>query len=251
MFGLGKREREMPKSYEDEEFGEVTVIVNPRATRMNVRIRPEGLRATLPVGMDVESLKRFIDANHDEIRRRMVSVRSRSVMVIDEAHPLRTLTFETLFVADEILKVFRFQLQDGVLTISYPQGVSLEAVEPQQLIKKGVEHFLRQEAKRVLPPRVRELATKWGFEYADVKIQSSNSRWGSCSVRKGGEHHINLSMYLLLVKEQELVDSVILHELCHTVEMNHGPKFWALMERVTAGKAHALKRALNAYRCGL
>lgn len=91
---------------------------------------------------------------------------------------------------------------------------------------------MRLEAKQQLPRRVAELAHLHGFSYQGVKIQSSHTRWGSCSSRCS----INLSLYMMKLPEH-LQDYVILHELCHTVHHDHSPAFWALMDKVTDGKA--------------
>ncbi|MCR5312555.1 MAG: M48 family metallopeptidase [Bacteroidaceae bacterium] len=101
---------------------------------------------------------------------------------------------------------------------------------------------LRKQAKTFLPRRVAELAYMFGFEYKDLKIQSSKTRWGSCS----GTNSINLSLYLMRVPEH-LIDYVILHELCHTVHHDHSEAFWHLMDEVTNGQAKALRHELRKY----
>jgi len=55
-----------------------------------------------------------------------------------------------------------------------------------------------------------------------------------------------LSLYLMLLPA-DLVDYVILHELCHTKEMNHGPNFWIWMDRVTDKKSKELRAQLKNY----
>ena len=84
---------------------------------------------------------------------------------------------------------------------------------------------MRAEAKRVLPPRLAELAERYSFKYNQVRIKHNVSNWGSCS-RKG---NINLNLNLVRLPE-ELRDYVILHELCHLKHPDHGKAFHALLE---------------------
>ena len=86
---------------------------------------------------------------------------------------------------------------------------------------------LRKRAKATLPPRLEELARLHGFHYNKVFIKNNASNWGSCSSR--GNINLNLRLAAL---PQELQDYVMLHELCHLKEMNHGPAFHALLESV-------------------
>ena len=91
----------------------------------------------------------------------------------------------------------------------------------------------------MLPERIARLSAQAGLPFHSLKINTSKGRWGSCSTR--GD--INLSCSLMLLPEH-LADYVILHELCHTVEMNHSPRFWALLDRFT-GDSHALREELS------
>jgi len=105
------------------------------------------------------------------------------------------------------------------------------------------ENDLRQKAQSVLPTQLARLAEVHGFNYASVKIRKSRTRWGSCSSKKT----INLSFYLLLLPAH-LIEYVLLHELCHTVRMNHSPAFWALLNKCTQNKARELRREIQKYR---
>jgi Predicted metal-dependent hydrolase len=116
----------------------------------------------------------------------------------------------------------------------------IKETEPALSVYREME--LRKEASVFLPQRLAELASKNEFTYTSVKITKSKTRWGSCSSKKT----INLSLYLMLLP-LHLIDYVLLHELCHTKHMNHGPNFWLLMERVCKGKAKIWRKELRTY----
>lgn len=99
---------------------------------------------------------------------------------------------------------------------------------------------LRRVARRLLPPRVAELAAQYGFNYGRVSIRASRTRWGSCS----GRNDLSLSLFLMTLPEY-LRDFVILHELCHTVHHNHSAAFHALLDRCTGGREAVLNRELR------
>ncbi|MDR0873759.1 MAG: M48 family metallopeptidase, partial [Prevotellaceae bacterium] len=154
--------------------------------------------------------------------------------IINNAEPLQTLTFRVQITPAE-RKDYFISLKNAVLTINYPSHILPESETAQKVFRKAVENALRHEAKRILPPLLKDLAAQHGFKYDSVKISSSKGRWGSCSSRR----NINLS-YLLLTLPEHLVKYVLLHELCHTREMNHSAKFWQLLNSVTDNKAKAL-----------
>ncbi len=111
----------------------------------------------------------------------------------------------------------------------------------QEYIRKGIIEALRNEAKNYLPERTDILAQKFGFKYEKVSVRNAKTRWGSCS----GKNNISLNIHLMRLPEY-LSDYVILHELCHTIEKNHGKKFWTLLDKVT-GNAKRLDKELNNY----
>ena len=134
------------------------------------------------------------------------------------------------------------RLEEGILHIACPLETCFEREEVQSLLKSMLEKAFRHEAKRLLPQRIARLAQQHGFTLTGVKINNSKTHWGSCTPRKS----VNLSLYLMLLP-WHLVDYVLLHELCHTIEMNHSERFWKLMDKVTDNQAIRLRTELKNY----
>ncbi len=87
--------------------------------------------------------------------------------------------------------------------------------------------LLTTRAKRVFPTKVKKFAEIIGVTYGNITIRMQKSRWGSCS----GKGNLNFNC-LLMNAPEEIVDYVVVHELCHRKEMNHSPRFWAEVEKV-------------------
>lgn len=104
---------------------------------------------------------------------------------------------------------------------------------------------LRQRAKAMLPPRVEELAQRFGFRYGRVTVRATRSKWGSCTA----ENNLSLSLWLMTLPSH-LIDYVIIHELCHTVHHNHSPRFHALLDRCLGGREKALQKELRTCQTG-
>lgn len=88
-------------------------------------------------------------------------------------------------------------------------------------ISTALTKALREEAERILLPRLRELADMYGFRYNSSTIKLLTGRWGSCDSKQ----HIILNMYLVQLPI-EYIDYVIIHELAHTQHLNHSQEFW-------------------------
>ncbi len=86
---------------------------------------------------------------------------------------------------------------------------------------------LAERAMAFIPQRVAHFAPLVGVRYGRITIRNQRTRWGSCS----GKGNLNFNC-LLMLAPPEVLDYVVVHELCHRLEMNHSPRFWAQVERV-------------------
>ena len=116
----------------------------------------------------------------------------------------------------------------------------------QQMIRTAVIETMRAEAHAVLLPMVEQLAAQHGFSYNGLTVKNIHSKWGSCSAT----NHLNFSLYLMLLPG-ELIEFVVLHELCHTVHKNHSARFHALLNSIVGGNEQSLNRKLRQYRATL
>ncbi len=100
----------------------------------------------------------------------------------------------------------------------------------------------RYEARKLLPPRLKELAGIHGFNYNKVSIRNNKRNWGSCSSCN------NISLNLQMMKlPDHLIDYILLHELVHTEIKDHSERFWKKLDEVTGGKARELAKEVKKY----
>ncbi len=99
-------------------------------------------------------------------------------------------------------------------------------------IPRRVRDHLAALARDELARRARPLAARIGRKIARVSVRDTKSRWGSCSA----SGNLSFSWRLIFAPER-VIDYVVAHEVAHLAEMNHGPRFWRLVESLAPGNA--------------
>ena len=228
----------MEKNYliEDAELGTITWKVNAKARRMTFRTKPEGVFATVPTGTTQKEVEKAIETLRPKLLK--AKEKAKPKPLIDLNYRIDAEYFKLSLVSGNRER-FLSHSELGEMRIICPPNADFNDAGLQEWLKKVIVEALRRNAKIVLPPRLYMLSMRHGLPYEQLKINSSKGRWGSCSAKK----HINLSCYLMLLPSH-LIDYVLLHELAHTKEMNHSEKFWALLNKLTDGKAKALRKEL-------
>lgn len=216
----------MTVTIEHPELGLVQLRTRTTARRQIIKVTQGLVIITVPLGYEdgVFPLPQVTIDKILKLREKVVKRDGDGRFKMGET--LKTLTFmvNVGYQENPKVKVFAARLEDGVLKIFMPIGSDIESEVVQNALKKIVLKFLRQEAEMILPEKLEYWSTHCKLDYKSLKIDTAKSRWGCCSSKKD----IKLSYFLLLLPEK-LIDYVIVHELCHTKEMNHGPRFKTLL----------------------
>ena len=229
-------------------IGEVAFYKNRRYKRLSIKVRADDrVRVLIPPGYDIKDAVVFVQEKLSWIQQSLKKLEERRPRptIFDESTEFKSRSF-SLRVEGAKRNDVRMYYYNGVLKVQYPDHIPVSHPRIQELIRSGIVEALRREAKHFLPRRLEELAKDHGFTYRVVTVKNLKSRWGSCST----VNNINLNLHLMRLPDS-LIDYVLIHELCHTVEKNHGPGFWNLLDKCTGGKARQLDAEMKKYRTQL
>lgn len=204
----------------DDEFGTITIRRSVRASSVKISVAPDGtLRASLPPYAPLFMLKNLIKSSRNQLRKMLEqqapTYTLHNGMQIGKSHKL--------IVGKSIRTSVRRTGQS--IAVALAPGDTLQDAKVERMVRDAIIAALRVEAKSYLPKRLAFLAEKLGCHYEKVRFSHASTRWGSCS--STGTISLNIALMSLPF---ELIDYVIVHELCHTKQMNHSRAFWSLVE---------------------
>ena len=218
----------------DKDLGPVIVKKNSRSKKVIVRRKHNAVEMTVPTRLTKSEIKKHFD----NLKPKILLLPVKEVIKITELSVIKSHTFDVMITRSALQSdQIRMTLKNGILTIDVPAQYDINKDNIQLIIKEFLIDALRHEAKRVLPKKVNSFAEKWGLKINEIKINNSKLRWGSCTNKK----NINLSLFLMMLPER-LIDYVILHELAHTIELNHSKRFWQILDQLCDGKAQELNQ---------
>lgn len=195
-----------------------------RLTRhIRLRIDQRGkLSISLPQRAPLFFAKQLLESSREDIRRNLQAL-SKNRVVLRHGE----LIGKTHRLAINSGSVQKARIVGTTLEITLPENAVIESPEVQQYIRSAALKALRAQAKAYLSRRLQTLAETHGFNYKKLRFTNAGTRWGSCS----STGTISLNIWLMQLSF-ELIDYVLIHELCHTKQMNHSPRFWGLVESI-------------------
>ena len=114
------------------------------------------------------------------------------------------------------------KIRDDKMFITLNRNISRQ--EGIGSIKKVIQEFYKKKAEEVIRDRLDYFNEHYGFSFNRVTMRDQKSRWGSCSLLR----NLNFN-WRLIMAPIEVIDYVVVHELCHLKEMNHSSRYWALV----------------------
>jgi predicted metal-dependent hydrolase len=212
-----------------------------RSTRRTIGfvISDSGLRVTAPRSVLLREIELAMHSKQDWIiaklqqRQQRAAERARQQMAWCDGARLPylggALTLRLRPAATRKVAVHHDE-STGELAVHLPDGAEV------QTLKDTVKAWLQRQAHALFAQRLPLYATRLGVQYGAFKLTSARTQWGSCTA--AGIIRLN---WRLMHFSQAQIDYVIAHELAHLREMNHSPRFWALVESVFPDYAAARK----------
>jgi hypothetical protein len=202
---------------EEEDTDRIDFVRVRRARRYILRVRPDGsLRITIPRGGSRAEALAFMARQVAWIARERARVRREQV-------PTRW-TDGSVILFDGAGVPIQITTDASGAVACY--GTRLVRLKDPSDARPDIERDLRELARARLVPRLHTLAAQHGLAVARVTIRNQRSRWGSCS--RTGAIALN---FRLVQMPPEVSDYVLIHELMHLRQQNHGRPFWALVEQ--------------------
>ena len=220
----------------DRDFKQIIIRTHRGTKNITMRVKVDGLYVTVPPFSRTDEVLKALEPYRSSLLEKYKKIAKKP---FDMNFAIDVQSFK-LKLAPGPFPFFSVKFEDEKATIYCPKNVDFSKDDVQRLVRNAIIRAMKRRAEEYLPPLLKVLAEGNHFTYKKVRIKAAKSRWGSCSAAGS----INLSCYLLLLPSH-LIDYVLLHELCHTKEMNHGPKFWELLNSVTGGLALQLRKEMR------
>ena len=207
-----------------------TVRVSLRARHARLKMSPtEGLTVVVPAGFDRKQLPALVESKREwilKVQRTFDKHRPAKPAPGDAALPE---VIELAGIGESWRVEYRYDpLRPGIF-IRELDGNVLDlsgGVDNRAWCFEALEGWLKHRAKQRMTPQLMQLAAEYCFSVTGVTVRKQKSRWGSCSSRG----NINLNLKLIFLPPP-LVRYIMIHELCHTLHMDHSARYWATVER--------------------
>jgi len=206
----------------DNQFYPYKLIKSRRAKYIRIKVSTEGdLSVVLPRGIPEKHAHGFLSS-----KLLWVSKTIANIPVLENKRFPESLDLKLLDQKWEIRYINSDINNDNQLKEISKDCLEISGyLEDWDAVKNHLNQWCKIKAKFIFKSMIESLAEEHGFHFNKLTIRSQKTRWGSCSMSK----NISLNSKLIFMPIN-VVKYVMIHELCHTIEMNHSSRFWKLVE---------------------
>lgn len=206
-------------------------LVRTRRKTIGITIDVNGeVKVSAPLRISEKQIKEIVQKKAEWIARKVKEARkinsgiARRQFVSGESLPYLGKEYTLKIVEKDLCKA-EVHVEDGTFLMYINQGLSGESRK--QAVQEALIKWYRQRFAEVVKERMEKYSSKLKATPCRVVIKDQKTIWGSCS-KKG---NINLN-WRLVMAPLDIVDYVVVHELCHLKVMNHSKDFWNLVESI-------------------
>jgi predicted metal-dependent hydrolase len=205
-----------------------TIRVSQKARHVRFQVSPErGLEVVIPKRFDPAKVPGLVLKNIRWIERAIAKTRtSMETRALPEVWQLPvTIHFPAI---DQGWSVVAKKSIDRSVRLYERPGQVLElggSIDDESRCRELLSRWLTRRGAEYLTPWLERVSEETGLSFTSLSIKQQKTRWGSCSHRKA----ISLNARLLFLP-RNVVEYILVHELCHTKELNHSARFWRLVE---------------------
>ncbi len=204
----------------------VRVSARARQVRLQVSIH-DGVVVVVPRDFDHARIPALVEHRRHWLQKHLQRLQEWRAAQDDAADLPERITLQA--IGEQWTVEYRRQAATRIQVVIHPgrRLILQGSIDNQPGCRRALHRWLARIAQQHLAPWLRRLSVETGHPFDRVLIKGQKTRWGSCTRRRT----ISIN-YKLLFLPAPLVRYVLLHELCHTVVMNHSRQFWAHLERL-------------------
>jgi predicted metal-dependent hydrolase len=202
------------------------VIKSARRKSVAISVYNREIIVRTPAGSGQRLIDQALARHADWIRRQIIRDQTREPVPERKYLPGETFSFLGSSYPLEIDAGQNnpLSLSNGCFHIGFKNGPAQE--KHTVILRRRFIAWYRQQALAYLDERLQSLISRTGLAPTGIRVRAYRSRWGSCSIR--GIISLN---WKLMMAPPEVIDYVIVHELCHLAHLNHSRSFWNLVEK--------------------
>ena len=197
-----------------------------RVTNTTISVGPKGVIVHAPFWMPAWVIKNFVEEKRNWIEDQLKKhpQRSKEAKIYQDGDSIYFLGNKLLIKVTETEIPVRTKIFLEAETLLVVISMHITGSRRAEEIKKSLSHWFLEKGIEEITQKVNHYSDRLGVTYSRITLKNVSSIWGSCS----SKNNLNFNRHLIMAPH-EVIDYVVIHEVCHLVHRDHSSRFWALV----------------------